>query len=672
MTLPPAYPSGDDGTIPSNFTGEKGAILVVNETEDAFILQSVPLAAGMLEKATFSIAGTNLTINADGIAQIYNSTDIDATISRHTVAGQVISLTSLTNGQTAQVLVRDNAGTIEYFLNTGAKSNEIIEALYATVSNMNGEYEVDRFDNAYALSNFLNNRVLDTDRIKRLQSGGGLDVSNPAFDEIEISSGEIYVGVEKRALAAVNTSTDTSLLYDGLNNSSSITGWNNTQFVDSGGNLQTLTANRYAINWVFRVVSDESNTARIIVLLGGDDHLLTAAQNEPAPTYSVNLLDEFTELVGKLIIQKDASVPVSIEQIEDRIALLNNKLSTVATDATLTGNGTSGDPLSVAGAILSQDALPATPGSINFDPVTGIMGVRNNFAGSSLQVGYEQYVRVVNKTGNIVNDGVAVHLGMYNAIDDAFEIILSQADSVDNVDFDGLTTTVMNDNDKGLVTTFGRVNDLDTSSFASGDVLFIDEGTPGALTNTKPPVGLCIGKVGLSNVSTGFIQVLPPAEDIDIRATFNNLTDQDFIAEGANTPVPIALDNNETLKGLTHSETIDNSEVTAISSGNYYFTLEPQLNRSSGSSAEEIITWAEINTGAGFVAVLNSAVRKSAGGSGVTGVSPLTALPDLMAGDKIRFMAQVTNTALFLDFTVAAGSVPATPSVIVNIFRRGN
>lgn len=294
---------------------QKGAVSIVNEAEDALIYQSVALSAGMLEKPTFSIAGTNLTINADGIAQIYNSTGVIATISRHTVAGQVISLASLTNGQAAQVLVRDNAGTIEYFLNTGAKSDEIVNALAFAVTNINGNFEADRFDNAYSPSNFMINRIQETDRIKRLESGGGLIISNPTGSQIEISSGILYVGIERRNLALVNTSVDASLLFDGVGGSTVITGWNNTQFVDSGGNLQTLTSNRYAINWVFRVVSDESNTARIVVLLGGGDHQLNAAQEEDAPTYSVDFLNEFAELVGKIIIQKDASVETSIEQI---------------------------------------------------------------------------------------------------------------------------------------------------------------------------------------------------------------------------------------------------------------------------------------------------------------------------------------------------------------------
>lgn len=311
---------------------------------------NVALSAGMLIKPTFTITGTDLIIDAGGVAQLYTSTAQDAAILRHDVPGQTVDLSTMADGDTAQVLVRDNDGTIEYFLNTGVPTNEIVEALAFAVADLDGNFEVDRFDNAYALANFINNRNLATDRVRRPEIDGGLEISNPLDDEIEIAVGIIWVGNEDRSLAIVNSSSAATLQYDGLGDGIVVTGFNNDQFVDAGGNLQTLTANRYAINWIYRIISDETNTARIVVLLGGGDHQLAAAQQELFPTYSdsVPILQRLGELVGKMIVLKGAASPVSIEDVGRDGRLIN--FIPVAVDATLTGDGTAANPLSVVGA----------------------------------------------------------------------------------------------------------------------------------------------------------------------------------------------------------------------------------------------------------------------------------------------------------------------------------
>lgn len=279
------------------------------------------LSSGVLIKAAFSLSGTDLIISSGGVAQLYDSSAPDALLNRFPVPGETIDLTSIADGDSSQVLVRDNAGTIEYFLNTGADTDEITEALYAAVSNNNGAYDVDRFDNAHALSTAISNRILLTDRIKRLQFGGGLVVTNPNSNEIEISAGEVLVHVERRPLVLANSSVDLSLSYDGLGNSTVITGFNNTQFVDSGGNLVTLTNNRYAVNWIYRSVSDEGGTVQIGVLLGGADHPLLSAQNENAPTYKLEIFEKQAELIGKMIILKDAASPITIEEVKEGLVV---------------------------------------------------------------------------------------------------------------------------------------------------------------------------------------------------------------------------------------------------------------------------------------------------------------------------------------------------------------
>lgn len=303
---------------PVSKAGEKGAIQIVNEAEDALVSQSVPLSAGMLVRPTVSVSGTDLTISDNGVAHLYNGAGEDATISRHPpVPGKVIDLSTLSDGESAQVVVRDSGG-VEYFLESTAITTEIEEALTLIVSNIGGTFDVNRFSNARAALNAVANRIQQTERIKRLEGAiGGLIVSTPSMSRIDISSGALYDSLDLVNLAAVETVNDSSVEYDGVGGSVSTVGWNNTQFVDSGGNLVTLTNNRYAINWVFRNVSDETNTPRISVLLGGGDHNLTQALEEDRPTYSVEAIDKTAELVGKIIILKGGLVVTRIDQITE-------------------------------------------------------------------------------------------------------------------------------------------------------------------------------------------------------------------------------------------------------------------------------------------------------------------------------------------------------------------
>jgi len=321
-------------------------------------------------------------------------------------------------------------------------------------------------------------------------------------------------------------------------------------------------------------------------------------------------------------------------------------------------------------AILNQDALGSTPGSINYDPVKGTMNVRNAFPGSSIQVGQENVIFVVNNSGAPITDGKVVKIAGFDAVNDAFQIEMALADSLDNVEeIIGITTTTMINGQFGLVTTFGRVNDLDTSSFSVNDKLFLSDTVPGALINTRPDIAVEIGHVGVSNATTGFIQVLPREIKSSINLSVSSNVTQS--ASGSGTPTVITFNTEAEIKGITHSTTVNPEEFTIDSSGTHHFRLEPQPDRGAGGSAETITLWADIDTGGGFAEIANTAIRYTAAGAGSTGVPSLTIGQFFNKGDKFRFRFQVTNTAVTLKATAASSPVPATPSAILTGFRVG-
>ena len=322
---------------------------------------------------------------------------------------------------------------------------------------------------------------------------------------------------------------------------------------------------------------------------------------------------------------------------------------------------------------LNQGPLGSEPGSINYDPVKGTMNVRNIFPGSSIQVGQESVVFVVNNTGATIPDGKVINISGYDATNDAMEIVLALADTVENTEVLGITTTTMVNGALGLVTIFGRVNDLDTTSFTEGVIVFLSDTVAGDLTTTKPAVPIQMGHVGKVNASTGFIQVEIRELEKSIYGGFFHSLDQTFIA---GISAPIKFNNHAEISGIDHSTTVNNDEFTFTSGGVYQATAEPQYTRTTGGGTDVLNMFLAKDTGSGFVNVADSNVKFSVNTAGVTTVSPLTATFRVNATDKIRFMAQVEDVNLILNAFAASGTspndIPLTPSIIMNIVRIGD
>lgn len=330
--------------------------------------------------------------------------------------------------------------------------------------------------------------------------------------------------------------------------------------------------------------------------------------------------------------------------------------------------------LIVSSEILTQSALPATPGAINFDPVKSVMSIRNIFTDSSLQVGQELVAFVVNNTGVDIDDGKVVEVVGYDPVSDALEIGLSIADTVDNALVLGVTTGIITDGSVGFVTEFGRVNELDTILFSEGERIYLSDSVAGDFTNIKPAIPVEIGHVGAIHADDGFIHVHIRELETSIYGAFSDNSDQSFVL---NTSTPITFNSNDEVSGITHSESVDTDEFTFTSTGVYQATIEPQHIRSSGGGTDVLNIFVAKDTGAGFVNIPNSNVKLGVNAAAVTNVSPLTLTFRIDSeNDKIRFMAQTENILLILDAYAASGTppndIPATPSVLLNIVRIGD
>jgi hypothetical protein len=138
----------------------------------------------------------------------------------------------------------------------------------------------------------------------------------------------------------------------------------------------------------------------------------------------------------------------------------------------------------------------------------------------TLQIGQEQVIRVVNKTGsNLLESNYQVVRVRTQAEGGAqgqrLAVLLAQANTKANhTGVLGLVTENINNNQEGFITTFGNVRGLNTTgsiqgeTWSDGDVIWLSETVAGGLTNIEPSTHpVAIGYVVYAHVNNGKIFV---------------------------------------------------------------------------------------------------------------------------------------------------------------------
>lgn len=125
-------------------------------------------------------------------------------------------------------------------------------------------------------------------------------------------------------------------------------------------------------------------------------------------------------------------------------------------------------------------------GDFYYDGTEKTHVAKNDITGSSLNVGHEAWVRVVNNTGSPIANGQAVYINGNDVPSGLPTIALAQADSSATANVLGVTTGSIADTEEGLVTSWGKVRDLNTSAFSNGDLIYLSPSVAGGFTNTKP------------------------------------------------------------------------------------------------------------------------------------------------------------------------------------------
>lgn len=283
--------------------------------------------------------------------------------------------------------------------------------------------------------------------------------------------------------------------------------------------------------------------------------------------------------------------------------------------------------------------------------------------GVTQQIGLEQYARVANFTGSTIPNGTVV--GFAGTVpDSALSVAPYLADgATPSLYVVGVMTHDLPDTgEKGYCTTFGFVQDVNTSAFVLGDILYASPTVAGGLTKVKPtapdnviPVAAVL-KVG---VTDGVIFVRPTIEQQKYYGEFTKTNSQTPAA--ANTAYALVFTNTEIANGIALGSPL--SEVEVSQSGLYSILASVQIT-STNSSQKSVWIWLRKNGTTDFP---NSARVASISLNGGYLVVTLNEATSLTAGDFIEVMYAADSTNVSISTVAATAFAPAAPAVILTI-----
>jgi hypothetical protein len=281
--------------------------------------------------------------------------------------------------------------------------------------------------------------------------------------------------------------------------------------------------------------------------------------------------------------------------------------------------------------------------------------------GVTQQIGQEIYARVGNTTGVTIPNGTVV--GFAGATANALLVAPYLADgSQPTLYILGVMTHDLPDSgEKGYCTTWGFVRDLDTSSFAVGDLLYASPTVAGELTNVKPtapdnviPMAACV----TSNATTGIIFVRPTITQMQYYGVFSKTTDQTPAA--INTEYLLTFDSAQISNGVVIGGTT--SQIIVPQSGLYKIDATVQIT-SGSSSSKNIWVWFKKNG----TAISNSArVITSDVNNGYVAIA-LSETVSLAANEYIEMAFAADSTNVTVDNVASTAFAPAAPAIILAV-----
>jgi len=141
----------------------------------------------------------------------------------------------------------------------------------------------------------------------------------------------------------------------------------------------------------------------------------------------------------------------------------------------------------------TNSEIPVDAGTMSWNDADGTADLKLKGGNVTLQIGQEEVVRIVNKTGDDLLEAnyQAVYISGAQGQRLKVDLALAVTDATSAGTL-GLVTEDINNNQEGFITTSGLINKIDTTgdlqgeTWADGDILYLSPTIAGQITNVKP------------------------------------------------------------------------------------------------------------------------------------------------------------------------------------------
>lgn len=228
--------------------------------------------------------------------------------------------------------------------------------------------------------------------------------------------------------------------------------------------------------------------------------------------------------------------------------------------------------------ILKDKLKFKTTGEIHWDAANGCPAYDSDVANVTNQIGQETHLKVYNGTGSPIPNGAVVYIMGIDPDNIHPSVALAIANTYHASRVIGVVTATIPDGSHGVVTRDGIVNNLDTSSYTSGDRLYLSSSIAGAMTLTAPTDGdfpVMVGNVCRVDATQGSIVVEHIANEYTAETTQKTGWSQfgmctlSFVdgALGATrtlTLTPVGTDFHFYQAGIKYEKTTDSIQISDV------------------------------------------------------------------------------------------------------------
>lgn len=190
--------------------------------------------------------------------------------------------------------------------------------------------------------------------------------------------------------------------------------------------------------------------------------------------------------------------------------------------------------------------------------------LHTDIPGTSLNIGQESWIRVINSTGaTILNGSACKHAGVSGGLP---LIALALADTFENSTVLGIATHDIANGAEGFITTHGVVGGLHTGGHPEGLPMYLSPTIPGGYTIVPPAHATQLGGVLVSDAATGslFVSII---NHVQIQKTLGALFTGDILHDISSSEQTIV----DYLDDINHGLTVDktNGNITLPYNGVY-------------------------------------------------------------------------------------------------------